>query len=162
VITGTGKDENGDPLVYCGLSPENIRIMQTEGRPIRVSPERLRQMGFPHPIAIVIGAVASDAQGAHQVMEQHPAASVRTDEPENCLHCVLSPRVEVFTKEHKDQRPEQLVGNIAQVLGEFLAAQLFHNKAIEKLDASLEVAMETASKSARDLLEAWAKRPRPS
>lgn len=71
MITAIGKDENGGPLVYLGLTPENVRRM-VAGEAVSVPAGRLREMGLPNPIRIVIAAVENYEQGVAQIMETSP------------------------------------------------------------------------------------------
>lgn len=151
MITGIGKDEEDNPLVYFGLSPQNIERMQA-GEPVRVPTERLKKMGFEHPMTVVIEAVKSNEQGAREMAEQHPEAKVTSDHP-NCLHCALLDTISLFAVEHRDRRVETLVGNIAQALGEAAGEMMARTRSTHRFEEVFDRLMGVARESANEKID---------
>jgi hypothetical protein len=50
---------------------------------------------------------------------------------ENCLHCVLSPLVELFCKEHPEKDAEQCVRELACLIGEVIGSGVHRSQAPE-------------------------------
>lgn len=58
MLTGVGTDVDGKPMVFCGLTRENLTRLEA-GEPVLVPAQRLQHMGVEVPISIVI-AFAED------------------------------------------------------------------------------------------------------
>jgi hypothetical protein len=69
MLTGSGEDKAGNPLLFLGLSSENIRRL-TGGEPILVPASRLVKAGLPPiSVAIVFGDT-EDAIAAELIVAQ--------------------------------------------------------------------------------------------
>lgn len=60
VLTGIGTTGDNKPLIFCGLTKENVGRL-IAGEPIRVPAERLRKLGFAHDLEIMIGYAEDQA-----------------------------------------------------------------------------------------------------
>lgn len=72
MITGAGKDAEGNPLVFLGLTDENVKRLQA-GDPLRVPADRLAAMGLP--AITVIATVYSTEVELQEFVEQLKQAS---------------------------------------------------------------------------------------
>lgn len=80
MITAIGREEGGEPLIYLGLTPENIRRL-IAGQPIDVPKNRLRDMGFPNPVRIVIAHIESYAAGVAMIKGTSPEVQCFDGDP---------------------------------------------------------------------------------
>lgn len=74
--------------------------------------------------------------------------------PTDCLHCALSPVVDAFLSVHPPANLNQAACNIAQVIGEFIAANLAKRRQRHLLDDALEEVAKVTRNSALDLFRA--------
>lgn len=79
------------------------------------------------------------------------------DNPENCLHCVLSPLVQKFKDEHPEVPAGQIMGELLQLAGEFLASTAPDLE--PHLDIAVAVLQDASRKAWRDFIAQGLRKP---
>jgi hypothetical protein len=62
----------------------------------------------------------------------------------NCLHCVVSPLVEIFCKEHLDKGAELCIRELATVVGELIGASIVYGSQMPE-DAAVDALSNLAA-----------------
>lgn len=68
---------------------------------------------------------------------------------ENCLHCVLAPFIDKFRTEHPEKSGTQLLGELADVVGELIASGLYNDGQQDQLARLIQFVSETATEKAQ-------------
>lgn len=86
-----------------------------------------------------------------EVVDLRPEQPCKPD----CLHCHLSPVIAQFLSDHPEQRSaQQSVGEMAQVIGEFIGSGLFQSGKYELLPIAVDFVRQTTQHAAESVIEA--------
>lgn len=77
----------------------------------------------------------------------------------HCFHCVVAPVLAKFIAEHTQKCSRQVIGEIAEVLGELIASGLYNSRKEHQLSDSVAFATRVMRSKAEELLRELRRNP---
>lgn len=71
---------------------------------------------------------------------------------EDCLHCHLGPLISAWMDAHPDKSDEQILGEVAQILGEMLGSNAHQANQVDNLEKDLQTLVGIVRENATDII----------